>query len=171
MRLTQGVERSGTTERLELAGRAVRIRTAGDQLAGSFEPALAHVRSVSTVGPPRDLDIVAWDATSTGIPGPELPWRVPGLPPGTRLTAPAAARGFRIAGATPADGVHLFDPVTGRAAWLLPDEAHLPTFHYAGSFAAIGGSWEVDPEAWWRDVTVNLRGPMLTSVASRGRGP
>jgi len=31
----------------------------------------------------------------------------------------------------------------------------------AGSFYAIGGLWEVDPEVWWQDVAVNLRGPML----------
>ena len=34
-------------------------------------------------------------------------------------------------------------------------------FNNAGSFAALGAVWEVDPEKWWRDVTVNLRGPML----------
>ncbi len=34
-------------------------------------------------------------------------------------------------------------------------------FNNAGSFGAIGAVWEVDPEAWWHDVTVNLRGTML----------
>ena len=34
-------------------------------------------------------------------------------------------------------------------------------FNNAGSFSAIGAVWEVDPELWWRDVTVNLRGTML----------
>lgn len=34
-------------------------------------------------------------------------------------------------------------------------------FNNAGSFQAIGGLWEVDPEIWWHDVTVNLRGAML----------
>jgi NAD(P)-dependent dehydrogenase (short-subunit alcohol dehydrogenase family) len=34
-------------------------------------------------------------------------------------------------------------------------------FNNAGSFAAIGGVWEVDPDLWWNDVTVNLRGTML----------
>lgn len=34
-------------------------------------------------------------------------------------------------------------------------------FNNAGSFRAIGGLWEVDPDVWWRDVTVNLLGPML----------
>lgn len=34
-------------------------------------------------------------------------------------------------------------------------------FNNAGSFRAIGSVWEVDPELWWQDVTVNLRGTML----------
>ena len=34
-------------------------------------------------------------------------------------------------------------------------------FNNAGSFRAIGSVWEVDPEVWWQDVTVNLRGTML----------
>jgi len=34
-------------------------------------------------------------------------------------------------------------------------------FNNAGSFAALGAVWEVDPETWWNDVTVNLRGTML----------
>ncbi|MEN8255238.1 MAG: SDR family oxidoreductase [Verrucomicrobiota bacterium] len=34
-------------------------------------------------------------------------------------------------------------------------------FNCAGSFRAIGPVWEVDPELWWNDVTVNLRGTML----------
>lgn len=34
-------------------------------------------------------------------------------------------------------------------------------FNNAGSFGALGPVWEVDPELWWQDVTVNLRGTML----------
>jgi hypothetical protein len=32
----------------------------------------------------------------------------------------------------------------------------------AGSFAAGGRLWETDPDLWWRDVEVNLRGPALS---------
>jgi NAD(P)-dependent dehydrogenase (short-subunit alcohol dehydrogenase family) len=39
-------------------------------------------------------------------------------------------------------------------------------FNNAGSFDTLGGLWEVDPESWWNDVTINLRGPMLTSRAA-----
>ncbi|HPP11947.1 MAG TPA: SDR family NAD(P)-dependent oxidoreductase, partial [bacterium] len=38
-------------------------------------------------------------------------------------------------------------------------------FNNAGSFQAIGPLWEVDPEVWWHDVTVNLRGVMLCCQA------
>jgi NAD(P)-dependent dehydrogenase (short-subunit alcohol dehydrogenase family) len=31
----------------------------------------------------------------------------------------------------------------------------------AGAFYAIGPSWEVDPETWWADVTINLLGVFL----------
>jgi len=34
-------------------------------------------------------------------------------------------------------------------------------FNNAGSFASLGAVWEVDPDQWWHDVTVNLRGTML----------
>jgi len=34
-------------------------------------------------------------------------------------------------------------------------------FANAGSFGSIGPVWTADPEDWWRDVTVNLRGTML----------
>ncbi|MHC4873377.1 MAG: SDR family NAD(P)-dependent oxidoreductase [Planctomycetota bacterium] len=34
-------------------------------------------------------------------------------------------------------------------------------FNNAGSFSAIGSVWEIDPDLWWKDVTINLRGTML----------
>jgi len=34
-------------------------------------------------------------------------------------------------------------------------------FNNAGSFGTLGAVWEVDPDSWWHDVTVNLRGAML----------
>lgn len=46
----------------------------------------------------------------------------------------------------------------------------------AGSNAAVGPAWEVDPGQWWWDVTVNLLGPflcaraVLASMVERGRG-
>ncbi len=39
-------------------------------------------------------------------------------------------------------------------------------FNNAGSFASIGPLWEADPETWWSDVTVNLRGAMLCCHAA-----
>jgi NAD(P)-dependent dehydrogenase (short-subunit alcohol dehydrogenase family) len=45
-----------------------------------------------------------------------------------------------------------------------------------GSFAAGGRLWETDPELWWRDVEVNLRGPalalhaVLPAMVERGSG-
>jgi len=31
----------------------------------------------------------------------------------------------------------------------------------AAAYRAVGGAWEVDADAWWRDVTTNLYGPFL----------
>jgi NAD(P)-dependent dehydrogenase (short-subunit alcohol dehydrogenase family) len=35
----------------------------------------------------------------------------------------------------------------------------------AGSFGAIGPIWEVDPDVWWRDIEINVRGAFLCSRA------
>jgi len=46
----------------------------------------------------------------------------------------------------------------------------------AGSFYALGPLWEADPDRWWTDVTINLRGPflgcraVLPGMIRRGRG-
>lgn len=39
----------------------------------------------------------------------------------------------------------------------------------AGRLTAIGPIWEVDPDEWWRDVEVNLRGAFLCSHATLKR--
>lgn len=58
------------------------------------------------------------------------------------------------------------------AEWSAPDVV----VNNAGSFGAIGPVWEVDPERWWRDVTVNLRGTFhctrtaLGGMVARNRG-
>jgi hypothetical protein len=116
--------------RLDLAGHAIRIRSAGGPLHASFTPALAHLVSPARPRVSLTLDLVAWDEATTGIPFPSAPWSLPSLSPGTRLTSPPDSRGFRLAGATPADGIHLFDPDSRRAAWLLPNARHLPNVHH-----------------------------------------
>ena len=46
----------------------------------------------------------------------------------------------------------------------------------AGRFSAAGPIWESDPDDWWRDTEVNLRGPQLalwaglSTMVPRGRG-
>lgn len=46
----------------------------------------------------------------------------------------------------------------------------------AGSFYSIGPVWETDPEAWWRDVTINVLGvylcchAVLPGMIERGQG-
>lgn len=38
-------------------------------------------------------------------------------------------------------------------------------YNNAGRFNAVGGLWEIDPDEWWQDVTINVRGPMLCAHA------
>lgn len=38
-------------------------------------------------------------------------------------------------------------------------------FNNAARIPVIGALWEVEPDAWWDELTVNLRGPMLCSRA------
>lgn len=38
-------------------------------------------------------------------------------------------------------------------------------FNNAGSFCCLGAVWELDPDKWWQDVTVNLLGTMLCARA------
>jgi NAD(P)-dependent dehydrogenase (short-subunit alcohol dehydrogenase family) len=35
----------------------------------------------------------------------------------------------------------------------------------AGRFQAVGPLWELDPDDWWRELEVNLRGPLLCTRA------
>jgi 3-oxoacyl-[acyl-carrier protein] reductase len=39
----------------------------------------------------------------------------------------------------------------------------------AGTLDAIGPFWEIDPEIWWREVEVHLRGTLLCSQAALAR--
>ena len=38
-------------------------------------------------------------------------------------------------------------------------------FNNAGSFCCLGAVWELDPDQWWQDVTVNMLGTMLCAHA------
>jgi NAD(P)-dependent dehydrogenase (short-subunit alcohol dehydrogenase family) len=46
----------------------------------------------------------------------------------------------------------------------------------AGRFRSLGVMWEADPDDWWRDIEVNVRGPFLfiravvPGMVARGRG-
>jgi hypothetical protein len=144
---------------VDLAGHAVRIRAAEPHLPCSFAPALSHLPAASPHGASPALDVIAWDEASTGVRFPDFPWSLPELSPGARLVAPPGSRGFRLAGATPGEGIHLFDPDSGRAAWLLPDARHLPTFHHAVPLLTVF--------KWWAPV-VGLRPLHAGCVGSDG---
>ncbi len=124
--------------RHQVAGRTFRIRAAGRALAASIPPALVHLPG-SEAAP--DLDVVAWDETETGVPLPPRPWVAPSNPTGGRLSVRGATEGFRLAGVTQAEGVHLYDPESRRGAWILPDARELPNHQYAAPLLTIFKWW------------------------------
>jgi NAD(P)-dependent dehydrogenase (short-subunit alcohol dehydrogenase family) len=116
---------------------------------------------------------------------------------GRALTADLVARGWRVAAlardaqalaslasAAPSDRVlPLVADVTdaagmaqalaeAQAQWGTPDLV----LANAGVLRAVGPTWEVDPDLWWADLTVNLRGVFTTlhnvlpGMVERGRG-
>lgn len=119
---------------------------------------------------------------------------------GSRGLGREAARALTRAGLTVAitgRDAEALDAVVaaGEAALALPGDATVPAavteavrrtqdelgpvdllLASAGAFATGGRLWESDPDDWWRDVTVNLRGPalalhaVLPSMVGRGSG-
>lgn len=106
---------------------------------------------------------------------------------GRAIAAALTRAGWQVA-VTGRTAQHLHDAVeAGAAALALPGDAAAPAdvrdavarteqalgplglaVANAGRFGAGGAVWESDPEQWWRDVEVNLRGPQLLLAATLG---
>jgi len=113
---------------------------------------------------------IAEDLLSSG-------WRVAALARDAEALA-------EFAGGAPSGAVlPLVADVTDRAAmaeafaalvalWRVPDLV----VANAGALTAVGPTWEVDPDVWWRDIEVNVRGvhttlrDALPAMIGRGRG-
>jgi len=118
---------------------------------------------------------------------------------GREIACAFAAEGASVAVASRTEGqlaetVRRIEGEGGRAVGIAVDVTDLPAveamvrrvesvlgpvdilMNNAGSFAAIGPVVEVDPQAWWRDVTTNLLGPfhtcraVLAGMLARGKG-
>ena len=151
--------------RCRIAGRTLRIRAAGSALAASIPPALAHLPGSEAT---PDLDVVAWDETETGVPLPPRPWIAPENPTAGRLAVRGGTDGFRIAGVTRAEGIHLFDPDSGRGAWILPDARQLPNHQHAAPLLTILKWWA--PEVGLRLLHAGCVGNPAGAVLLAGRG-
>ncbi|HEX2203145.1 MAG TPA: SDR family oxidoreductase [Longimicrobium sp.] len=80
----------------------------------------------------------------------------------TRAIAAAGGTALALPGDTT-------DPASVRAAYArLAGELGVPDLLVcaAGSATPFGPTWEADPDAWWRTVAVNLRGPQLWAHAA-----
>lgn len=66
---------TGSVDRhLHLGGAVVHLRTAGEDLAAVFDPALAHSRGDASGAAPGDLEVWAWDRRATGVAPPSPAW-------------------------------------------------------------------------------------------------
>jgi hypothetical protein len=57
---------------LRVAGRRVRLRFAGDRLRGVLAPVFVHLAALPTAD--AALTVMLWDAVSTGVAIPDVPW-------------------------------------------------------------------------------------------------
>jgi hypothetical protein len=84
-------EASGCVERnLVVAARGVRLRFAGPALLEPLFGALAHLESRATARPAATM--LLWDAASTRVPLPPVPWRL------SDLEDHGQSRGYRVSG-------------------------------------------------------------------------
>jgi NAD(P)-dependent dehydrogenase (short-subunit alcohol dehydrogenase family) len=145
--MTEWLERG---ERPDLSGDTALVTGAGRGIGKAIALALAAAgaRVVLTARTKRELDQTLAEIESAGGQGLAVP---------ADVSDPAAVASL----------VEQAEPSVGPISVLVNN---------AGVIGPIGLLWEVDPDAWWRNLEINLRGPFLCTRAllpgmiSRGRG-
>ena len=137
----QAEKQCGVRERhLELGGRVVHLRTAGEALSNALLPALSHLPAVEDRDM-VDLEIRAWDESESGIPAPAFPWQWARIEGTVRLVLPAGGEAFRIHAYE--DGVMFFiySLEARRAIFWTRDVRLVPTFFRAAPFLMLMHWW------------------------------
>ena len=130
------------TRDVRLCGVGVRLRFAGSALADAMMPALAGEVVASAAGRPR-LTIELWDAASTGVAAPPLPWSANAI--GARgVISAGELSGVRVAvhggvGSAAAQliAVSMFDEAAGVARFFVRDARLLPWYERAAPLRTI----------------------------------
>jgi hypothetical protein len=133
-------DRGETAHNLTIAGRAVRVRFAGDSLTHLARP-LAHLASAAAgpIAQSQALNILAWDSPDGWLP-PRPPWdfrnlgvlgEIPGLEAGELSANYSSDHGL----------VCLYHRPTQRALFWLPDAKQLPFWERAAPFRILLHWW------------------------------
>jgi hypothetical protein len=131
----------------------VRLRFAGEALAGQLSPAFDHLVDDEPREP--ELTIHVWDSEDSGTPPPPLPSLAPGSPRGT--TVYTADHGRHFASRPALGQLSAYEQATSRA-WFWCSNAHeLPFWEPAAPFRQVFHWWLPD------------RGALLLHAAAVGR--
>lgn len=145
---------AGLVERsIRIGDAPVRLRFAGEALAGQLSPAFDHLVDDEPREP--ELTIHVWDSEDSGTPPPPLPSLAPGSPRGTTIYTADDGRHFA---SRPALGqLSAYEQATSRA-WFWCSNAHeLPFWEPAAPFRQVFHWWLPD------------RGALLLHAAAVGR--
>jgi hypothetical protein len=145
---------AGLVERsIRIGDAPVRLRFAGEALAGQLSPAFDHLVDDQPREP--ELTIHVWDSEDSGTPPPPLPSLAPGSPRGTTVYTADDGRHFA---SRPALGqLSAYEQATSRA-WFWCSNAHeLPFWEPAAPFRQVFHWWLPD------------RGALLLHAAAVGR--
>jgi hypothetical protein len=145
---------AGLVERsIRIGDAPVRLRFAGEALAGQLSPAFDHL--VDDEPREAELTIHVWDSEDSGTPPPPLPSLAPGSPRGTTIYTADDGRHFA---SRPALGqLSAYEQATSRA-WFWCSNAHeLPFWEPAAPFRQVFHWWLPD------------RGALLLHAAAVGR--
>jgi hypothetical protein len=145
---------AGLVERsIRIGDAPVRLRFAGEALAGQLSPAFDHL--VDDEPREAELTIHVWDSEDSGTPPPPLPSLAPGSPRGTTIYTADDGRHFA---SRPALGqLSAYEQATSSAWFWCSNARELPFWEPAAPFRQVFDWWLPD------------RGALLLHAAAVGR--
>ena len=134
--------RTGVTARhYSLAGHAVHVRLAGEELDTALAAAWTHMADAESVSAPPGLEILAWDEAASGVASPELPWSWSELSGTVRLVLPPGGEAFRVHAYEEGEMFFMYSLKENKAVFWTRDARRLPTFFRAAPFLTLMHWW------------------------------